>query len=302
MEASSGFLDYLGPLFSNVGVFIILALGLNLINGVCGQFSLGHAGFWAVGAYSSAAFSVYMHLPFSDGLNLFLSCLVGMSASALAGLLIGVPCLRLKGDYLAIATLGFGEIIRILIINMDSVGGPRGFINIPKWSNLLWIYLWVAVTLLFLANLIRSGHGQAMASVREDETAAESLGINTFKYKTLAFVIGSACAGLAGPLFAHSQQFIHPNNFTFMWSVIILLMVILGGLGSFTGSIVGAIILTLLPELLRFLGPTISEWRMVIYSLLLITLMLWRPTGIFGKHELKLTSLMLFLQKKKEAK
>ena len=144
------------------------------------------------------------------------------------------------------------------------------------------------ITIIFCANLLRGTHGRAIISIREDEIAADSMGIYTFKYKTLAFVIGAGFAGLAGSLFAHAQQFLHPNGFTFMWSVIILLMIILGGLGSITGAVVGAIILTILPEMLRFFGETISQWRMVIYSVLLICLMLWRPTGIFGKHELNL--------------
>lgn len=283
-------MDYLAHLALNTGIFIILAVSLNLINGICGQFSLGHAGFWAVGAYTGAAYGVFIApeaLP--DFINLFISCGIGFVVAALSGLLIGVPCLRLRGDYLAIATLGFGEIIRILIMNMDVVGGPRGFTNIPNWSNLYWVYAWVAITIIFCANLLRGTHGRAIISIREDEIAADSMGIYTFKYKTLAFVIGAGFAGLAGSLFAHAQQFLHPNGFTFMWSVIILLMIILGGLGSITGAVVGAIILTILPEMLRFFGETISQWRMVIYSVLLICLMLWRPTGIFGKHELSLS-------------
>lgn len=283
--------DYLANLALNCGIFIILSVSLHLINGACGQFSLGHAGFWAVGAYAGAAFSVYAPLPVPDVVNFFLSCCIGFCAGALSGLIIGVPCLRLRGDYLAIATLGFGEIIRIIIINLDVVGGPRGFTDIPAWSNLFWVYFWVAVTLIVVVNILRGTHGRAIISIREDEIAAESMGINTFKYKTLAFVIGSGFAGLAGPLFAHAQQLLHPNGFTFMWSVIILLMIILGGLGSTTGAIVGAVVLTVLPEALRFFGETVSEWRMVIYSLILIGLMLARPQGIFGKRELNLAFL-----------
>lgn len=281
-------MDYVIQIALNAGVFIILAIGLNLINGMCGQFSLGHAGFWAVGAYAGAAYGVYFALPVPDFINLIISCSIGFSAAALVGLLVGLPCLRLKGDYLAIATLGFGEIIRIIIMNTDSIGGPRGFTNIPLWSNIYWVMAFVVLTIIAVANLIRSTHGRAIISIREDEIAASSMGINTFKYKTFAFVMGAGLAGLAGPLFAHSQQFLHPNGFTFMWSVIILLMIILGGLGSITGSIVGAIVLTILPEMLRFMGSTIAEWRMVIYSVLLIILMLVRPKGIFGKHELNL--------------
>lgn len=284
-------MDYVIYLTQLSGVFIILAVSLNLINGICGQFSLGHAGFWAVGAYSGAAFTVFSGLPLPPAIMLFLSCIIGFIVAAIAGLIIGVPCLRLRGDYLAIATLGFGEIIRIVFMNMNAVGGPRGFTDIPKYSNLFWIYLWVVITIVFTANLLRGSHGRAIVSIREDEIAAESMGIYTFKYKTLAFVIGAGFAGVAGSLFAHTTQFISPTNFTFMWSVIILLMIILGGLGSITGSIVGAVILTILPELLRFFGDTISQWRMVVYSVLLIVLMLARPTGIFGKHEFDIMAL-----------
>lgn len=292
-------MDYLIYLTIQSGIFIILAVSLNLINGICGQFSLGHAGFWAVGAYVGAAYSVFFALPVPDFVNLLIGCGLGFSAAAIAGLAIGVPCLRLRGDYLAIATLGFGEIIRIIIMNMDSVGGPRGFTGIPAWSNFFWVYLFVAITILFVVNLLRGTHGRAIISIREDEIAAESMGIYTFKYKVLAFVIGAGFAGVAGVLFAHTTQFIHPNSFNFMWSVIILLMIILGGLGSVTGSVVGAIILSLLPEVLRFFGETVSEWRMVIYSVLLICLMLWRPSGIFGKHELDIKK--LFGMKKGDA-
>jgi branched-chain amino acid transport system permease protein len=278
-------MDYLSHLLLNCGIFIILAVSLNLINGVTGLLSLGHAGFFAVGAYSAAIYSFYYPLPIPEPLNLLVASIIGMLCSAIMGLFVGVPCLRLRGDYLAIATLGFGEIIRIVIMNSEYVGGPRGFTNIPHWSNLFYVYLGVAVTILFSVNLLRSSHGRAMISLREDDIAAESMGIYTFKYKLLAFVFGSAFAGLAGALYAHAQQFLHPNGFTFMWSVIILLMIILGGLGSITGAVLGAIILTVLPELLRFMGETVSEYRMVIYSVLLVVLMLIRPKGIMGKKE-----------------
>jgi len=290
------FFLHLSPL---IGINIILAVSLNLINGICGQFSLGHAGFWAVGAYTGAAYAVYGALPVPDEINFLISCGLGFLASSIAGLLIGVPCLRLRGDYLAIATLGFGEIIRIIIMNTDSVGGPRGFSGIPKWTNIYWVAFFVIITVLIIANILRGTHGRAIISIREDEIAADSMGIYTFKYKTLAFVIGAGFAGLAGSLYAHYTQFLHPNGFTFMFSVIILLMIILGGLGSITGSIVGAIILTLMPEVLRFMGETVSQWRMVIYSVLLITLMLLRPGGIFGKHEFN--PLTLFKKKGEQA-
>ena len=208
-------MNYVLHLILLCGIYMILAMSLNLINGKCGQFSLGHAGFWAVGAYTGAAFTVFIPWPLPGFALLLLSCVVAFGASALAGLIIGIPCLRLRGDYLAIATLGFGEIIRIILINMDVVGGPRGFTDIPKLSNLFWVYLWVLITIVIFSNLMRGTHGRAIISIREDEIAAESMGIYTFKYKTFAFVLGAGLAGVAGTLFAHAQQFISPQNFTF---------------------------------------------------------------------------------------
>ena len=281
-------MNYILHLILLSGIYMILAMSLNLINGKCGQFSLGHAGFWAVGAYTGAVFTVFSGLPLPGFLMLLLSCGVAFMAAALSGLIIGIPCLRLRGDYLAIATLGFGEIIRIIIINTDALGGPRGFTDIPKLTNLFWVYFWVMITMVTFINLMRGTHGRAIISIREDEIAAESMGIYTFKYKTLAFVIGAGFAGVAGTLFAHAQQFISPQNFIFMWSAYILLMIILGGLGSFTGSIVGAMIFLLLGESLRFMGETIAQHRMIIYAILLVLLMLLRPKGIFGKHEFNL--------------
>ena len=278
-------MDYFLGLACNSGIFIILAMGLHLINGACGQLSLGHAGFWAVGGYIGGAYALFFAPEyFPDFLNLFISYILGGIGAALAGLAIGLPCLRLRGDYLAIATLGFGEIIRIVIINLDVVGGPRGLPGIPKWSNVYWIYLWVVIIYLLLRNLLRSGHGRAIISIREDEIAAESMGINIVFYKTLAFVLGAGIAGLAGPLFAHYMQLLHPNGFTFMWSVIILLMVIMGGVKSLSGAVLGAILLSLLPEALRLISEDVSKWRMVIYSVLLIVFMLLRPQGILSEE------------------
>jgi branched-chain amino acid transport system permease protein len=282
--------DYYLQILLIVGIFITLTLSLNLINGLCGQFSLGHAGFWGVGAYASAVYSVYFALPIPTPLNMIIALIVGFLASAITGLIIGVPCLRLRGDYLAIATLGFGEILRIIIMNTESVGGPRGFTDIPKWANIYWVYAIALIVIIFMLNLKHSTHGRAIVSIREDEIAAENMGVNLFHYKLFSFTVGAGIAGIAGALFAHTQQYLNPNNFNFMWSVVILVMVILGGLGSITGSIVGAVLLTLFPEVLRSMGGHFSDWRMTIYSLLLIVLMLSRPSGIFGTHELKLFS------------
>jgi branched-chain amino acid transport system permease protein len=279
-------MSYYLQILNNVGIFIILTLSLNLINGYCGQFSLGHAGFWGVGAYASAIYGVYFALPIDPVFNMMIGLSIGFITAAICGLLVGIPCLRLRGDYLAIATLGFSEILRIIIMNTESIGGPRGFTNIPKWTNAWWIWGIVVIVTIFMLNLKRSADGRAIISIREDEIAAETMGVNLFKYKLFSFIIGAGIAGMAGSLLAHDQQFLHPNNFSFMWSVSILVMVILGGQGSVSGSIVGAIILTLLPELLKFIGNDVSTWRVSIYAALMIILMLTRPQGIFGPHEL----------------
>lgn len=278
-------MDYYLQILLIVGIFITLTLSLNLINGFCGQFSLGHAGFWGAGAYASAIYSAYFSLPIPVFFNMSIACLVGFLAASFCGVIIGVPCLRLKGDYLAIATLGFGEIVRIIIMNTELVGGPRGFINIPQWANIYWVYAIAFLSIVFMVNLKRSTFGRAIISIREDEIAAENMGVNLFSYKLFSFIVGAGMAGVAGALFAHTQQFLHPSNFNFMWSVIILVMVILGGQGSVTGSVIGAVVLTIFPEVLRFMGGRASDWRMPIYSLLLIILMLARPQGLFGAHE-----------------
>ncbi len=279
-------MDYYLQTLLIAGIFITLTLSLNLINGFCGQFSLGHAGFWGAGAYASAVYTVFYALPVPGPINMLIAIVVGFIAAAICGLIIGVPCLRLKGDYLAIATLGFGEIVRITIMMTEKVGGPRGFINIPHLANIFWVYAVAAIITLFMFNLKRSAFGRAIISIREDEIAAENMGVNLFKSKLFSFTIGAGIAGIAGALFAHTQQFLHPSNFNFMWSVIILVMVILGGQGSVTGSVIGAVVLTLVPEILRYIGGTIAEWRMTIFPILLIILMLIRPQGLFGAHEL----------------
>jgi len=270
---------------------VMLALSLNLVNGITGQFSIGHAGFMAVGAYASAAYTVYaVPLLFgsqyaSNGwLNsaaFLLAILVGGLVSAAAGFLVGLPSMRLRGDYLAIVTLGFGEIIRVAILNIDAVGGARGFAGIPQRTNLAWVLGGAWLTFAVIRNLMRSYHGRALLAIREDEIAAEALGVPTTRYKVTAFVIGAFFAGTAGALFSH-YTYLHTNSFTFMKSIEVIIMVVLGGMGSLTGSILGAILLTALPEALRFA----SEWRLIIYSLLLIVLMIARPQGILGRREL----------------
>ena len=273
------------------GINIILAVSLNLINGFTGQFSIGHAGFMAIGGYTSAAFTFYLGpqlletlffpLWISKTIIFTFALLLGGALAAIAGVLVGIPSLRLKGDYLAIVTLGFGEIIRVFILNIDAIGGARGFSDVPKYTSLFWVLLFTVLTVVVVRNLVHSTHGRAFLSVREDEVAAEAMGINTTWYKVTAFVIGAFFAGIAGGLLGHYLQYLHTNSFTFMKSFEVVMMVVLGGMGSISGSILAAIVLTLLPEVLR----PVKDYRMVIYSLMLIILMLTRPQGIFGVEE-----------------
>jgi branched-chain amino acid transport system permease protein len=274
-----------------IGINIILAVSLNLINGQTGQFSIGHAGFMAIGAYVSASFTYYggsavlnflmQQFHFSEFLSktcVFILAL-GLSGliAAVAGFLVGLPVLRLRGDYLAIATLGFGEIIRVFILNMEVVGGARGFTDIPSYTNFFWTGVCAYLTILVIRNIVYSTKGLAFLAIREDEVAAESVGVHVTKYKVGAFVIGAFFAGIAGCLLAHQVGYLHTNSFTFMKSIEVVVMVVLGGMGNILGCILAAIVLTILPEALRFF----SEFRMVLYSLILILLMLARSKGIF---------------------
>ena len=257
---------------------IIMAVSLNLINGLTGQFSIGHAGFMAVGAYTSAIITVKL------GMDFPIALIVATVSAAFLGFLIGMPTLRLNGDYLAIATLGLGEIIRIAILNIDYVGGASGFMGIPRLTTFpiaFWIMVFVVY---FIKNFKNSADGRACLAIRENEIAAETMGINTTKYKVMAFTIGAGFAGTAGALFSHYYYIAHPASFTFMRSFDVLTMVVLGGLGSISGSISGAVLLTAISAALA----DYAEWRMVIYSIVLIVLMLNRPQGIFGNKELSL--------------
>jgi branched-chain amino acid transport system permease protein len=277
-------IEYLVSIAILFGINAILASSLNVINGYCGLFSLGHAGFFAVGSYVSAAATVFWFPELAASqptLALLFAALLGMLSAGLVGWCVGYPCLRLTGDYLAIATVGFGEIIRIVIMNMDVVGASRGFPDIPGLTKIWHVAIALGAVLWILRNLMRSSFGRAILAVREDEIAASSMGIDTRFYKTFSFVVGSLFAGLAGALFAHNQQFLAPNNFTFLVSVQILLMIVIGGLGSQVGAVLGAFLVTVLPELLRFAGP-LSQNRMLVFSLLLIIIMLWQPGGLMA--------------------
>lgn len=297
---SSSINPYYYDILITIGINIILAASLNLVIGYTGQFSLGHAGFMAVGAYFSAwvtlnfGFILGTSLP-ATGTVYVLSLVSGGAVAALAGLLVGVPSLRLRGDYLAIVTLGFSEIIKGVIQNAEPLGAQRGLGGMAQHTNIFWTFFGVALTVYGILTLVHSTYGSGFLAVRDDEIAAEAMGINTTKYKVLAFVIGAFFAGLAGGLYAHFKQFIHPEGFNFMKSVDIVVMVILGGMGSTVGVCLAAVLLTIFPELLRMLSDQpwlpeplrhLAENRMILYSVLLIVLMLNRPQGLFGKLKL----------------
>lgn len=265
-----------------MGINIILAVSLNLIVGFTGQLALGHAGFMAVGAYVSAVFTLKLGQPY------LLAVLAGSLAAGLVGIVIGLPTLRLRGDYLAIATLGFGEIVRGLLVNIEYVGGAAGLNGIPKMTNWTWLFLFTVATVLLIKNFINSSHGRACIAIREDEIAADAMGINTTFYKVLAFSIGAFFAGLAGALYAHYFFLIQPQSFSFLKSFDALVMVVLGGLGSLTGSIIAASAITILNMALQSFGAL----RMVIYAVLLILVMIFRPQGLLGTSEFTFQTLL----------
>jgi branched-chain amino acid transport system permease protein len=269
-------------------IIAISALGLNLIYGYTGQFSLGHAAFYGIGAYTSAL--ITKSFPHGGLAVFFVSVVAAVVAVAIVAFLIGLPILRLKSDYLGIATLGFGIIIKVLFDNADAVipslGGSRGMVGIPKYTNLTITFFFLFIAILVIRNFVYSRMGRACISVREDEIAAESIGIDTTKYKTIGFVLGSIFAGVAGALYAHLYTFLHPSNFDFLKSIDVLLIVVLGGLGSISGTLVAAIGWTFLLEGLRVVLPVeILDWRFVIYPLLLIIVMILRPRGLWGGME-----------------
>ena len=287
----SWFSGYINPYYldviTGVGINIILAVSLNLINGYTGQFSLGHAGFMAVGAYTAAALTKFggPHLlpmlggenGFTTGILFFVALVLGGLMAAIAGLFVGVPSLRLKGDYLAIVTLGFGEIIRVIFRNIESLGGSLGLTGIPPYTNFFWVFSFAALTVFVVTCMVNSTYGRGFIAVHDDEVAAEAMGLNATKYKIIAFVIGAFFAGAAGGIYGHFKLSIDPKGFDFIKSIEIVVMVILGGMGNTIGVILAAILLTLLPEFLR----EFAQYRMILYSLLLVILMLTRPQGLF---------------------
>jgi branched-chain amino acid transport system permease protein len=282
----SGHLDsYYLDVLMGVGINVVLAVSLNLVTGYTGQFSLGHAGFMSVGAYLSAAVTLFLGPrllgeevgTFSQAALFFSALLAGGLSAAAAGLLVGIPSLRLRGDYLALVTLGFAEIIRVFLQNFEPLGGALGLVGIPPYTTIFWVLAAAALTIFVVLSLVHSTYGRGFLATHDDEIAAESIGLNTTRYKVVAFTVGAFFAGIGGALFGHFKLTINPAGFDFMKSIEILVMVILGGMGNTLGVILAAIVLTLLPEVLR----PIAEYRMVIYSLLLIILMIVRPKGLF---------------------
>jgi branched-chain amino acid transport system permease protein len=287
---SNGLSSSWGIILMVAGINIILAVSLNVVNGFTGQFSIGHAGFMAVGAYTATKITMALRdvqivgiAPgVSEQIFFFVALVAGMITAAIAGIAVGAPSLRLRGDYLAIVTLGFNEIIRVIIENTPFLGQATGISGLPRLTNFVWVYMGVIATVVMAKRLALSTHGRALLSIREDEIAAEAMGVDTTGYKVRAFVIASAFAGLAGGLLVHLIQLCTPRSFTFIKSIEVVVMVVLGGMGSVTGSVLSAFVLSLALEGLR----EVAEYRMVVYALLLIALMLLRPTGIFGTREI----------------
>jgi len=300
---------YQNKVLMTVGINIILAVSLNVATGYLGQLPLGHAGFMAVGAYTCALFTKYSNLPSGVAfvVGLVLACIV----AGLFGVLIGIPALRLTGDYLAILTLGFGEIIRITLNNIDDVlgfklfYGAKGLKNIPKYSNFANVFICVVITCFAIHAMMKSRHGRAVLAIRDNEIAAESCGIQTTYYKVMAFAFSAAFAGLAGGLYACYLGVLDPSTFGFMKSIEILVMVVLGGMGSMLGSILSATVLTILPEATR----SFDSYRMVVYSLVLVLMMIFRPGGLLGSYDFSMSRIVekimngeLFQKKAKEGK
>lgn len=288
VDALSNFFAALGPTVLNnlelIGIYVILALGLKMINGLAGMFSLGHAGFWAIGAYAAGAMTTNNPLNLPWYITFALGIVLAIALAGLAGLLIAVPCLRLAGDYLAIATLGFGIIIVSVLYNWEFVGAATGMRGIPTYAGKGFIWLCVLATLVFYYRVCYSNVGRVIRALREDEIASQSIGIDRVRSKALVFVLGAGIAGLAGALYANSATYLNPSGFEFDQSIKVLTMVVLGGLGSITGVTIAAIGLTLMPELLRLLH--LEDYQMLVFALVLLLMVLLRPQGLMGRKEL----------------
>jgi branched-chain amino acid transport system permease protein len=293
---ADGLIEYVQRIVLLAGINVILAVGLNLINGTTGQFSIGHAGFMAVGAYGAAFFGVKLGPllarvlgagALAEALTFNVALLIGAVLAGLAGLLVGAPSLRLRGDYLAVVTLGFGEIIRISFNNAQFLGAATGYFGdtpagLPAYTSFFWVYAWAIAIVVLIRNLTFSQTGRSLAAIREDEIAAEAMATPTTRLKVLAFSLSAASAGIAGGLFAYMQSGIRPEDFRFDKSIDMIVMIIIGGLGSISGAVVGGVFVAVTLELMRDL----QQYRLVLYALLLIGIMLVRPEGLLGSREL----------------
>ena len=282
-------IGFTSDFFKKMFINIILAVSLNLVTGFLGQLSLGHAGFMSVGAYTAALITIHADLPIY--IEFPLALLAGGLMAVVFGLIVGIPCLRLKGDYLAILTLGFGEIIKVIMTNLKGLtNGASGLNAIPSYSKFGYVYFISILTVYIIYKFIKSRHGRAVISIRENEIAAESCGVNLTYYKLFAFLIASFFAGIAGGLYAHNIGYIAPKTFDYNYSIEILIMVVLGGMGSITGSVVAACALTIIPQLLKYMN--LGQCQMLLYSIILIAIMLFRPYGLMGKYEFSLSKLL----------
>ncbi len=297
---------YQSTVLEQVGIYIILAVSLNIATGYLGQLPLGHAGFMSMGAYGCSIFIIRMSEALGVGARDFVTgtplalalvlggLVVGGICASIAGIIIGIPALRLKGDYLAIITLAFAEIIRVVMLNIDDVvgfdltGGAAGLTGIPGYSSFLLVFGCVAVVCFLTHTMMKSRHGRAILAIRDNEIAAEATGVNTTYYKTLAFVVSAFFAGVAGGLYAGCVGVLQPAVFGFMKSIEILVMVVLGGMGSMLGSALSATVLTILPEALR----AFSEYRMIAYAIVLILVMIFRPQGLLGSYDFSLSRII----------
>lgn len=287
-----GIIDvFIENMLVTIGINIILATGLNLVIGFAGQFSLGHAGFMAIGAYATGI--ITQEIPTVGGF--YTSLIVGILIALIMALIIGIPTFRLRGDYLAIATMGISEILRLIINNLKITNGAAGLYNIPQFATWPLVYVAVFITTIITVNLINSKAGRAIMSVRDNKIAAESMGVNTMKWKLVAFSVGAMTAAVGGSMYASYLQTISPNNFGIMQSIAILIIVVLGGSGSITGTFLAATILGILDTVLQSFGAL----RMVIYALVLIVMMIVRPSGFLGQYEISISTIISNLKRKR---
>lgn len=268
---------YIEGILILAGINLLAVLGLSLLTGFTGLFSFGHAGFMAIGAYTSALCTMKL------GINFYLAVIIGALVAAIGSLIIGALTLNLKGDYFIIATLGFGEAIRLILDNVQLVGGARGMPGITGYTTLLNVIIFNVIGIVVLINIINSKHGRNMKAIREEEMASTIIGINVFKYKLHALWISAMYAGASGALLAHYVGFLQPKMFQLIKSTELTIIVIFGGLGSVTGSVIGAVVLTALPEFLR----SVNEWRLVLYGAAVVFIMITRPRGLMGGMEFR---------------